>query len=212
MIWRECGRILGPSLSTILQGASPDVKARCGKKTSWTKPVSESQRQLIKKKHRLWSKLIKTKDLKIERQYKKVRNQVRKESRKLNVNEQKEIAKSCKSNPKSFWKYVRDGSGIRNGISHFTTTRDGVEVIISEDIDKANALVQTFSKVFMVEPDGVINNLDTVHVDSEMLNLNITEDCIRNKLALLKLDKSPRPDNLHPRVLYERNIYASKAR
>jgi len=40
------------------------------------------------------------------REYKIVRNKVRKESRKLDKLHQSQIAKSCKNNPKCFWKHV----------------------------------------------------------------------------------------------------------
>ena len=45
--------------------------------------------------------------------------------------------------------------------------------------------------------------LDNVAVQSEMTKLVIDEDVIYRKLSELKLDKSPGPDNIHPRVLFE---------
>ena len=59
-------------------------------------------------KHKLWKKYIATRDVKVIREYKIVRNKVRKEWRKLDKLHQLEIAKSCKTNPKCFWKHIRE--------------------------------------------------------------------------------------------------------
>jgi len=57
--------------------------------------------------------------------------------------------------------------------------------------------------VFTNEPDSDFIELDTVALTSEMSPLHITECDIHKKLPYLKLNKSPGPDSIHPRVLYE---------
>ena len=44
------------------------------------------------------------------------RNLVRKESRRLERKQQCEVAKTCKTNPKKFWKYVKSKRENRGGI------------------------------------------------------------------------------------------------
>ena len=89
------------------------------------------------------------------REYKIVRNLPlvfsRNLSRKLDKVHQLEIAKSCKTNPKCFWKHVREKTGVRSGIPNLKI-KGGTETILCEDIDKANALVNQFSSVFTMEP------------------------------------------------------------
>ena len=82
-----------------------------------------------------------------------VRNKVRKESRKLDKLHQLEIAKSCKNNPKCFWKHIRDKTGVRSGIPNLKIKNSVTEITLCEDIDKANALVDHFSTVFTMEPE-----------------------------------------------------------
>ena len=73
------------------------------KKKTWRHPVSEAKEALayIHRKHRLWNRLVETNDPKVAREYKRVRNLVRKQSRQRNINEQKEVAKQCIT-PKDF--------------------------------------------------------------------------------------------------------------
>jgi len=47
-----------------------------------------------------------TKDVKVYREYRKITNKVRKCTRDINRNEQCEIAKNAKDNPKKIWNYV----------------------------------------------------------------------------------------------------------
>ena len=173
------------------------------KKETWSKPVNAQHKALINKKHRLWKKFIETRDIKVMREYKIIRNKVRKESRKLEKQHQVEIAKSCKNNSKCFWRYVRDKTGVRNGIPNLKVNRNGTETTLCEDVEKANALVDHFSTVFTVEPDDDFTPLDTFSVTTNMTDLNIDEAVVYKKLSELKLDKSPGPDNLHPRILFE---------
>ena len=45
-------------------------------------------------------------DSTIYRKYKSIRNKVRSETRKLQKEEQRQVASQCKDNPKLFWKFV----------------------------------------------------------------------------------------------------------
>jgi hypothetical protein len=54
-----------------------------------------------------------------------------------------------------------------------------------------------------MEPSGGFLELDSIKVKDNMEPLIITEEEIVKKLQKLKIDKSPGPDCLHPRVLRE---------
>ena len=69
-----------------------------------------------------------------EKAYKKTRNRLRKETRKLARLEQRNIASVCKGNPKKFWKYVRSKTKVRNDIGHLKITDESGKVnFVSDD-------------------------------------------------------------------------------
>ena len=69
------------------------------RKSSWKRPISSDFIALILKKHRLWTRFCETRNLKYESEYKRVRNAVKKESRKRIYKETLSLAKNCKENP-----------------------------------------------------------------------------------------------------------------
>jgi hypothetical protein len=73
------------------------------KKSSWKHPISKEVRVTIKKKHRLWTRYQETRDPNVEKEFKRLRNVIRQESRKLKTREQQKVASQCKENPKKFW-------------------------------------------------------------------------------------------------------------
>jgi len=75
-----------------------------GKKPSWKCPLDQKIRILIRKKSRLWNRYIETKNPQIHKEYKKLRNEVRKQTRLAVRKEQCEVAKqsSLSLTPKSF--------------------------------------------------------------------------------------------------------------
>ena len=62
----------------------------------------------IKIKHRLWNRYLDTKNVDFLRKFKKIRNDIRKITRHIHKNEQIEVAKTAKTNPKKFWAYVKN--------------------------------------------------------------------------------------------------------
>ena len=78
----------------------PHVVNKDWKKKDWRFPTSESFRQLIKKKHRCWTRFQRSKDKQYLNEFKRLRNLVRKESRLITQKNQREIALAYKKNPK----------------------------------------------------------------------------------------------------------------
>ena len=74
------------------------------------------------------------------------------------------------------------------------------KAVTSSDSEKANVLADFFSSVFTEEDDLVMPELD-INPDIPKLDiLNISGEMIKKKLDNLKIDKSPGPDNIHPRI------------
>jgi len=77
------------------------------KKDSWKCPLSKDVRLIVRKKHRMWTRYIETRDQNYLNPYKYYRNKVRSETRKLQRLEQYTVSAQCKQNPKIFWNYVK---------------------------------------------------------------------------------------------------------
>ncbi len=175
------------------------------KKSTWTRPISKDLCKLIKRKHRLWTRFIETKDAEVYVAYKKLRNKIKKEMKKLVVNEQREIAKCCKQNPKKFWKYIKNKNKSQSSLGdlkHISSA--GQELIATSPEDKADALCEYFSSVFINEPS--VASVEMLHANtlpSKMEKVIIDETDILNRLSKLNINKSPGPDHLYPRVLFE---------
>ena len=120
--------------------------------------------------------------------------------------EQHKISLECKRNPKKFWQYVNKKTRSNTGVSdlHWTDL-NGKQVIAENDSDKAAALQGFFCSVYTDEPDGDFDTLDNLsnNIHTKMSAVVITQDNVYRKLCNLNISKSPGPDMLHPRVLYE---------
>ena len=182
------------------------------KKSSWKFPLPRDSVKLINRKHRLWARFQETKDKKIEVEYKKIRNLVRKETRKVTKNKQYEIAKSCKLNPKKFWQYVNSKTRTHKSVGTISILNaDGSKELIEEDLAKANVFANYFVKVYTNEGSENFSHLQEIMPPNSMPKIYFSEDDIKQKLSSMKINKSPGPDMLHPRVFKElQNVIVGK--
>ena len=161
-------------------------------------------------------------------QYKKLKNQIRRLTRKSKKILEKEIAKNSKSNPKAFWKYTQSKLKTRAGIPDLMMpggilkSAEGEPDLIlpgssdkkyknyqaskftCSDQEKADLFSTYFESVFTKEPDS--ENLpifEKRNYTSELNTIEITADAVKKKLTKIKVNKSPGPDSIHPRVLKE---------
>jgi len=133
-----------------------------------------------------------------------MRNLVRKETRKRTKQIQSDIAKSCKENPKKFWHYVNSKNKTSRSIGNITVTDSlGNFKIIENEMDKAEAFSDHFRKIFINEPDFDLADEIPQVSNPGMEMITFCEADIRKKLSKLKVSKSPGPDALHSRMLFE---------
>ena len=89
------------------------------------------------------------------------------------------------------------------------TIDNGIKVTITDDMEKASAFCKYFSSVFTiadVSPEQWLNlTADTTELitDTTKLDIEFHEDKILKMLEKLNVSKSPGPDGLHPRILYQ---------
>ena len=140
----------------------------------------------------------------IEKEFKRARNLVRRETRKIMQNEQIVVAKACKENPKKFWQFVRSKSSSFSSIGNIKhTDNNGAETIITDDSEKSTAFADYFAKVYTREPTGISEAPKQVKPADDMNSIIFSKASIYTKLSKLKIGKSPGPDNIHSRVLKE---------
>jgi len=192
-------------LITNTQKYIPEVSKFCQwKKPSWKSPLDDKIRILIRKKSRLWNRYIETRSVDSHREYKKVRNEVRRQTRLVERKVQCEVAKQCKSNPKKFWKYVNSKSKSITRIGDVKTVdANGIVSVVNNDGDKANVFGDYFSGVFTKESQEEFNELPQRCPTFPCDVVSFSDEIILDKLNNLKVNKSPGPDLLHPRILYE---------
>ena len=135
--------------------------------------------------------------------YKCCRNKVKALVKDIYKNEQINIARDCKSNPKRFWNYVTSKTKSHQNIAELKYINDsGIQVKASSDQDKANVLSNYFSTVFNNDfSDGDFINDSVPTTEMDQIDFSIAD--IVKRLGNLNVNKSAGPDQLHPRVLKE---------
>ena len=71
------------------------------------------------------------------------------------------------------------------------------------DEKKAEALGTFFSSVFSHEPAGDFDLLPNIPCQKPMKNVEFKIEDIKLRLSKIQINKSPGPDLIHPRLLYE---------
>jgi len=147
---------------------------------------------------------LEIRDNAVLKKYKSVRNRIKNEIRKLQKEEQQNVAQHCKQNPKAFWKYINSKRKTKTGTSdlHFVDIY-GNSATISSNIDKAEEFGKFFSSVFTVEQEQSSSSLPVKPCHSPIRELVFNEQTILKKLNKFNISKSPGPDGIHPRVLFE---------
>ena len=131
--------------------------------------------------------------------YCKFRNQVKWETRKSVILKEKSIAKQVKTNPKLFYQYVSSKIKTRDPISNLKKS-DGT--LTTNNQEKADVLKSFFHSVFTNVTDDPLPPFED-RTNEKLSHLLVTESQMVKALQSLKVDKSPGPDGLHPRVLKE---------
>lgn len=157
----------------------------------------------IKRKNRLWHRYVETKEFQKYKEFTKLRNQIRNDTRRSRKATEKEIANDIKSNPKAFWSYVNSKTKSKSGIANLEYQRDGVSHLTSTDKEKTEVLSEFFTSVFTKEPEGQIPKLKNEASKYQIQKLTITEEIVGKKLKNLNPNKSPGMDEIHPRILKE---------
>ena len=133
------------------------------------------------------------------------------------MEEQRLVASHCKENPKIFWKYVNSKRKICR-CDHIgdliTDDKEGNTVYqkLAPILKKAEVLGNFFASVFVRETHYDPPNSQPRPFQSSFSDPIFSEQVIFDKLKNLNvITKSPGPDSIHPRILYELRIFFSYA-
>ena len=150
--------------------------------------------------------IYKNRNLAILLEYKRISNIVRNQTRSLQKKEQTDIALQCETNQKKYWNFVDSKFKNENKIGNLSFKNGiGIEEITNNEITKAAAeiLNNFFTSVFVKEDNTdfiPLNHIPNIpNVDLPIIN----EEDILIRLNKINISKSPGPDGLHPRILYE---------
>ena len=166
-------------------------------------PVNNKTLSKIRRKKRLWKQYLDSGNQRTYLKYCRARNQVRQLTRKNMKELEKKIAQEAKTNPKKFWAYAGQKTKNRETIPQLSMTgtpQDGR--LTKNNQEKAETLASFFNSVFSEEPTDhwTLPPSTSPPIDQDII---INEEITYDLLSQLNRTKSPGPDGLHPRVLFE---------
>ena len=161
---------------------------RTRKRTNEDLPMNRKLWIKIKKKQRRWERLKRARRegntwdtcKSIETEYRRLNNQVRRETRNVVKIKEREVAKHVKINPKVSWKYVASKIRMKSCIGDLYRDNEKTEKVTGNE-EKANLLSEQFSGVFIEEPEGE-SPPATPRCVPRLDNINITKGKIRKVL------------------------------
>jgi len=138
-------------------------KKKKEKKPLW---MTGSVLRTVKKKHKLWKKWRKTKDANTELKYKKQVNKASKAVKLAKRNFEKQIAKKIKSDPKSFYSYVKSKTKFKSTVGPLTNDKGD---LVGDYREMAELLNTFFASVFTTENTNNLPDINNIflYVDSE---------------------------------------------
>ena len=148
--------------------------------------MSENAKAAMKYKSRMWLRYRQSKSYNDEVEYKIAQKKANKEYKKAKKHFEQKLAKDIKTNPKSFYAYVRSKSKVKDKVGPL---KDSEGHMVSEEEAMCDLLNEYFGSVFTSEIS--INELPEVtsmfNEDySHMLgNIEITQEAILIRISKL---------------------------
>lgn len=156
--------------------------------------------RLKKRKSQLWRQFKYSQDAIDHARFTSCNNSLRKLTRNLRRDFERELVAKLKDDSKAFWRYSSSRLKTKCGVGDLKNEEG---IVVSSSDDKAHALNTFFSGVFTVEPPEDPPELIGVPQCPALEDVDITTEAVARKLASLKPLSAPGPDSILPRVLRE---------
>ena len=131
--------------------------------------------------------------------YNIARNRVSGKIKQMKRKRENKIAKDIKHNPKAFYQYIASKTTKKEGVADLV---DENGILTSNDEDKCNIINNFFSSVFTQEDTSDIPAFNCNHnVNTFLSDCPISLQDMEKALTSLNQNKSPGPDNFHPKFL-----------
>ncbi|XP_067869988.1 uncharacterized protein [Heterodontus francisci] len=135
-------------------------------------------------------------------EYRGCRTTLKKEIRRAKRGHEISLADNIKKNPKRFYKYIKSKRVARERVGPLTDQCGNLRV---EPQEMGEVLNEYFASVFTFEK--VMEASEFKGGNSDILeHINITKEDVLEALKHIKVDKSPGPDQVYPRMLWEAKV------
>jgi ribonuclease P/MRP protein subunit RPP40 len=176
-------------------------------------PIDKPLQEAIRSKHtahRHWMSAIHRDDTNAARlRYTRARNKVKTLMRQAKRRFEREIARKSKSDPKVFWKHIRNRLKTKSGVAPLLEKNEDKDSMKFSDEEKANILQNQFSSTYVREPEGEIPKL-SYRTENTIYDLKVTSEMVRQDIINMNVNKSCGPDEIPPRILKELIDYLSE--
>ncbi len=107
--------------------------------------IDDTTFQKIRRKNTLSRRCTSNKDPAVRREYNKIRNQVRRDMRRIKKNHERKLAKEAKENPKAVWRYINSKAKTKQGVGDLhIDPGDENSPTTDDDKEKAQILADFF--------------------------------------------------------------------
>jgi ribonucleases P/MRP protein subunit RPP40 len=186
-------------LNEIKEKCIPKKKKRRSKCKWANKYTTRCKREVAK----AWKRYKKLGTIELYEQYRATIKESRRANKLAQLKLEERVSTNIKKDCKSFFSYARSKQVTKVQVGPLAS--EDKEMIL-DDSETANALNNYFGSVFTNEtmdniPDP--QNIFSAEHSEWLIDLEITQETVFKKLAQIKTDKSPGPDDIHPKLLYE---------
>ena len=194
----QCYEILIDKLNNLMDQYVPKTKVKKQQRCLW---LNGRVKKAIRKRNKKWKLYKATKKDTDYKKYKECRNIVVTELRKARKTFECKLAADIKSNPKSFYRYVRTMTKSKDRVGPL---KDSSGTIIDDDQSMCDTLNNFFASVFTKEDTHNVPEVVNIfnEENSQFLStVQITSDDVYDKIIKLKDGKAPGDDGFVPEFL-----------
>jgi hypothetical protein len=190
---------------TILQMVKQFVPISKQKKSRFPRWMTREALRARNLKHKMWQRYQTSKLYNDKVEYKRVLNKATATFREAKFNFEKKLSAEVKTNPRSFYAYVRSKSKTKDKVGPL---KDDLGNVVVDDERACNVLNKYFSSVFTRENKNctasdfpVLKYLFTGNREDVLHDVDIDEVLVVNKLNQLRGNKAPGVDGIVPMIL-----------